>query len=129
MKRRIPITGASGFVGQYMASLLIERGFRVSALQRGSFGIELPPLVEPIYADLSDPASLAAVPRHWHGVIHLARASVPSLFTTTAPVVQNVAMTLNLLEHLQEARILLVSSCHVYAPSDVARVEDGPIVP
>lgn len=52
MKRRIPITGASGFVGQYMASLLIERGFRVSALQRGSFGIELPPLVEPIYADL-----------------------------------------------------------------------------
>lgn len=127
--KRILITGASGFVGQHMARLLIERGFRVSALQRGSLGVELPPMVEPIFADLSDPASLAAVPRNWHGVIHLAGASVPSLFTTTAPVVQNVAMTLNLLEHLQEARILLVSSCHVYAPSDVPQVEDGPIVP
>lgn len=127
--KRILLTGASGFVGQHMARLLIERGFRVSALQRGSLGVELPPMVEPIFADLSDPASLAAVPRNWHGVIHLAGASVPSLFTTTAPVVQNVAMTLNLLEHLQEARILLVSSCHVYAPSDVPQVEDGPIVP
>ncbi len=127
--KRILLTGASGFVGQHMARLLIERGFRVSALQRGSLGVELPPMVERIYADLSDPASLAAVPRNWHGVIHLAGASVPSLFTTTAPVVQNVAMTLNLLEHLQEARILLVSSCHVYAPSDVPQVEDGPIVP
>ena len=127
--KRILLTGASGFVGQHMARLLIERGFRVSALQRGSLGVELPPMVERIYADLSDPASLAAVPRNWHGVIHLAGASVPSLFTTTAPVVQNVAITLNLLEHLQEARILLVSSCHVYAPSDVPQVEDGPIVP
>ena len=127
--KRILLTGASGFVGQHMARLLIERGFRVSALQRGSLGVELPPMVERIYADLLDPASLAAVPRNWHGVILLAGASVPSLFTTTAPVVQNVAMTLNLLEHLQEARILLVSSCHVYAPSDVPQVEDGPIVP
>ena len=126
---RILLTGASGFVGQHMARLLIGRGFRVSALQRGSLGIDLPPMVERIYADLSDPASLAAVPRIWHGVIHLAGASVPSLFTTTAPVVQNVAMTLNLLEHLQEARVLLVSSCHVYAPTDAPRVEDGLIIP
>ena len=126
---RILLTGASGFVGQHMARLLIERGFRVSALQRGSLGIELPPMVERIYADLSDPASLATVPRKWHGVIHLAGASVPSLFTTSAPVVMNVAMTLNLLEHVQEARVLLVSSCHVYAPFDTPRVEDSLIVP
>lgn len=126
---RILLTGASGFVGQHMAHLLIERGFQVSALQRGSLGIDLPPRVEPIYADLADPASLAAVPRNWFGVIHLAGASVPSLFTTTAPIVQNVAMTLNLLEHLQEARVLLVSSCHVYAPSDARRIEDDPLVP
>jgi len=127
--QRILLTGASGFVGQHMARLLLEQGFHVSALQRGSLGVELPPAVERVYADLSDPASLAAVPRTWHGVIHLAGASVPSLFATTAPVVQNVAMTLNLLDHLQEARVLLVSSCHVYAPSDAPRVEDAPIVP
>lgn len=38
-------------------------------------------------------------------------------------------MALNLLEHLKEARVLLVSSCHVYAPSDKPRAEDDPIVP
>jgi GDP-4-dehydro-6-deoxy-D-mannose reductase len=127
--RRILLTGASGFVGQHVARLLVARGFQVSALQRGSSGIELPLMVEPVYADLSDPASLAVIPRNWLGVIHLAGVSVPSLFTTAAPVAQNVAMTLNLLEHVQDSRVLLVSSCHVYAPSDVPRVEDGPIIP
>ncbi len=112
-----------------MARLLVGRGVQVSALQRGSIGVELPPRVEPIYADLADPASLAKVPRNWDGVIHLAGASIPSLFTTTAPVLQNVAMTVNLLEHLQEARVLLVSSCHVYDPSDTPRMEDDPIIP
>ncbi len=129
MKRSILLTGASGFVGLHMARLLVERGFQVSALQRGSRGIALPPGVAPIFADLSDVASLASVPKRWHGVIHLAGASIPSLFTTTAPVAQNVAMTLNLLEHLEEARVLLVSSCHVYAPSDQPHCEDGPLVP
>jgi len=127
--KRILLTGGSGFVGQHMARLLLQCGYAVSALQRGSIGIELPPGVEPIYADLSDPSSLAKVRRGWDGVIHLAGASIPSLFTTTAPVAQNVAMSLNLLEHLQEARVLLVSSCHVYDPSDRPRLEDDPIVP
>lgn len=129
MTPSILLTGASGFVGQHMARLLVKGGFRVTALQRGSMGSALPPGVEPVYADLSDLPSLAAVPRRWQGVIHLAGASVPSLFTTTAPVVQNVAMTLNLLEHLEEARVLLVSSCHVYAPLDQPHVEDGLLVP
>ena len=129
MSGRILVTGASGFVGQHLARLLIDKGFQVSALQRGSLGIALPSEVEPIFADLTDVASLAAVPRRWHGVIHLAGASIPSLFTTTAPVVQNLAMTLNLLEHLEEARVLLVSSCHVYAPSDKPHREQGPLMP
>lgn len=126
---RILLTGATGFVGRHMAQLLLSRGFEVSALQRGSVGFDLPAGIHPIYADLQDAASLRDVPRKWRGVIHLAGASVPSLFVTTAPVVQNVAMTLNLLEHLDETRVLLVSSCHVYAPSDQPRVEDGDIVP
>jgi GDP-4-dehydro-6-deoxy-D-mannose reductase len=129
MTRSILLTGASGFVGQHVARLLVERGFQVSALQRGSLGMSLPPGLNPIYADLLDVASLAAVPKRWHGVIHLAGASVPSLFTTTAPVAQNLAMSMNLLEHLEEAKVLLVSSCHVYAPSAQPRREDGPLIP
>jgi GDP-4-dehydro-6-deoxy-D-mannose reductase len=129
MKRSILLTGASGFVGSHAARLLVDRGWKVSALQRGSMGIDLPKGVKPIYADLLDSASLATIPRQWFGVIHLAGASVPSLFSTVAPVVQNVAMTLNLLEHLRDSRVLLVSSCHVYAPSDTPRHEDDGLVP
>lgn len=126
---RILLTGASGFVGQHMARLLVAKGFQVSALQRGSGGPGLPPGVEPIRADLQDGAALAPLPRRWDGVIHLAGASIPSLFTTTAPIAQNVAMTLNLLEHLEDSRVLLVSSCHVYAPSLAPHHENGAIVP
>lgn len=129
MKRSILLTGASGFVGSHSARLLVARGWNVFALQRGSTGIDLPPGVEPVYADLLDAASIAGVPRQWDGVIHLAGASVPSLFTTGTPVVQNVAMTLNLLEHLRDTRVLLVSSCHVYAPSAAPRREDDALVP
>lgn len=129
MNRSILLTGASGFVGQHVARLLVARGFEVSALQRGSMGVDLPPGLTPIYADLSDVASMAAVPKRWHGVIHLAGASVPSLFNTTAPVQQNLAMSMNLLEHIEAARVLLVSSCHVYAPSTRPQREEGTIVP
>lgn len=129
MTRTILLTGASGFVGHHMAQLLLKRGYEVSALQRGSMGVDLPPGLTPIYADLSDVASMAAVPRRWGAVIHLAGASVPSLFNTTAPVQQNLAMSMNLLEHIEVARVLLVSSCHVYAPSTQSHREDGEILP
>ena len=79
--------------------------------------------------NLDDPAALAELPTEWFGVIHLAGASIPSLFATMAPVVFNLQLTLNLLEHLQETRVVLVSSCHVYAPSDLRRTEEHPIVP
>ena len=69
------------------------------------------------------------LPRHWDGVIHLAGASIPSLFATPAPVLLNLEITLKLLEHLRDTRVLLVSSCHVYAPSDLRRKETDPIVP
>ncbi len=127
-QRSVLLTGASGFVGGHMAEALLRRGDRVVALDRMG-GPELPPGVEPLIMDLQDPASMAELPRVWDGVIHLAGASIPSLFSTTAPVVFNLEITLNLLEHLRDSRVLLVSSCHVYAPSDQRRKEGDPIVP
>ncbi len=128
MRGRILLTGASGFVGRQVAAALLERGYEVHAIQRkppeglaGDVRIHC--------LDLMDTDSLAGLSRSWDGVIHLAGESIPSQFTTTAPVLKNVAMSLNLLEHLQEGRVLLVSSCHVYAPSDGPRGETGPIVP
>jgi GDP-4-dehydro-6-deoxy-D-mannose reductase len=127
-QKRILLTGASGFVGHHMARALLARGYRVFGLDRGA-GLDLPEGVEPLTVDLQDSASLMTLPRSWDGVIHLAGASIPSLFATTAPVTYNLQITLNLLEHLQDSRVLLVSSCHVYAPSDHRRKETDPIVP
>ena len=127
-KRRVLITGVSGFVGRHMASLLLEKEYEVFGLDRET-PMDLPDGCQPLIVDLEDPASIVDLPREWFGVIHLAGSSIPSLFATTAPVVFNIHLTLNLLEHLQSARVLLVSSCHVYAPSDSPRKEDDSIVP
>jgi len=126
--QRILLTGASGFVGRHMAEALLRRGDHVVALDKG-VGIDLPEGVEPLVMDLQDPASMADLPRCWDGVVHLAGVSIPSLFATPAPVTFNLEITLNLLEHLRDSKVLLVSSCHVYAPSDRKRREDDPIVP
>lgn len=126
--RRYLLTGASGFVGRHMAEAILRRGDQVVALDRVA-GLDLPEGVEPLLVDLQDPASMADLSRQWDGVIHLAGASIPSLFTTAAPITFNLEITLNLLDHLRDSRVLLVSSCHVYAPSSQRRREDDPIVP
>jgi GDP-4-dehydro-6-deoxy-D-mannose reductase len=111
-----------------MAAALLRRGDRVVALDQG-MAFDMPEGVEPLVMDLRDSASMADLPRTWDGVIHLAGASIPSLFATPAPVVFNLEITLNLLERLRDTKVLLVSSCHVYAPSGELRKETGPIVP
>lgn len=126
--RRILITGGSGFVGGHLTRLLTARGDEVTWLQRTHAAV-LPPGVREIAANLEERDSLKKVRASWDWVVHLAGASIPSQFKDTDPIVKNVHMTLNLLEHLQEARVLLVSSCHVYAPSRDIRTESSPIVP
>ena len=115
-------------MGRHMSRLLLECGQRVFSLQRNNL-VALPIGVVPIYADLRDPQALKGIPRAWDFVIHLAGASIPSQFTSADPILLNTRLALNLLEHLEEARVLLVSSCHVYAPSLHARTEESPIVP
>lgn len=128
MNRRVLLTGASGFVGHHIAPILLKRGYEVHGLQR-SAGMDLPAGVLPLPVDLEDPAGMSELPRTWDWVIHLAGASIPSAFATTTPVLSNLQITLNLLEHLQQARVLLVSSCHVYAPSTRPHQEEDPVFP
>ena len=125
-QRHFLLTGASGFVGYHMAKALLSRGDHVVALDRVK-SFSLPEGVESLVVDLQDPASVVKIPPKWDGVIHLAGASIPSLFASPAPVVFNLELTLNLLEHLRDTKILLVSSCHVYAPSTKRLKETDPI--
>lgn len=125
---RFLVTGASGFVGRYLAEALLARGHRVTGLDLAP-GPGLPEGVEPLAADLRDPATLAALPREWDGVVHLAGASIPSAFVTWAPVSANLEMTVHLLDHLRAGRVLLVSSCHVYGGGPRPFREDDPLRP
>jgi len=126
--KSILVTGASGFVGLHMIRLLLEKGYAVTALDLGARP-NLPPEVEFRSVDLRDAGSLTALSRTWDGVIHLAGASIPSLFASPAPVLLNLELTLNLLNHLRESRVLLVSSCHVYGPTAARCKETDPIAP
>ncbi len=128
MTRNFLITGASGFVGHHMAEALLRRGDHVVAVDVNA-AVPLPEGVDLLVMDLRDSASMASLSRTWDGVIHLAGASIPSAFSTIAPVLFNLEITLNLLEHLRDSKVLLISSCHVYAESDVPRKEGDPIVP
>lgn len=128
MERNVLVTGASGFVGYHLTGLLLQAGYRVVALDAQEFP-NLPAGVEFFRANLTDPDSLTDLPKQWWGVVHLAAISVPSQFSSVAPVITNLQMTLNLLEHLASGRVLIVSSCHVYAPSGVPLREGDPVRP
>lgn len=125
---RILVTGASGFVGRHVTRALLDAGLEVVALDSAP-PCNLPPGVTGVQASLLDPPSLSGLSRNWRGVIHLAAISVPDQFTNPIPVLANVQMTMNLLEHLDSARVVLVSSCHFYAPSGALRREEDPLVP
>lgn len=128
MPRRILVTGASGFVGRHLVSLMLSHGHEVFGLQRRP-AIGMPQGFQPLLADLSDPTTLRELPRRWDWVVHLAGETIPSGFASPQPALLNLQTTLNLLEHLEEGRVLLVSSCHVYAPSSEVRREGSPIAP
>ncbi len=128
MARKILITGASGFVGRHLAQLLCDQGYEVFGLDQAA-PAGLPKGCHLIEVNLGDPSSLADLPKEWFGVIHLAGASIPSAFSSVAPLVSNLHLTLNLLEHLHSSRVLLVSSCHVYGPSEHPHKETDPLLP
>ena len=125
---RYLLTGASGFVGRYVAEALLARGHRVTGLDLAP-PASFPEGVEPFVADLRDPEALQDLPRSWDGVLHLAGATIPSAFSSWEPVLLNLRITLNLLDHLEDSRVLLVSSCHVYGGSDRPLGEDDPVRP
>ncbi len=71
MKPLILVTGASGFVGWHVASLLVEKGYRVRAMVRPTSQLkELD--VERVPGDLRDSASLEKAVVGCAGVFHVA---------------------------------------------------------
>jgi GDP-4-dehydro-6-deoxy-D-mannose reductase len=133
MPRRALVTGVSGFVGGHLAEHLLAAGHEVLGTKRG----DRPPTCSPVLDQIElvrwdlaagppDEAARQAVRRFApEAIYHLAALSVPEDCGTDEPTplaravnVEGVRHILELAACLQSRpRVLVVSTCHVYAPA------------
>ena len=132
---RVLVTGATGFIGGALASLLAARGDRVRALVRPSsrtealsaLGAELAP------GDVGDPASLQAAVEGCDAVVHLAGAVKAlrdrELFQANGEGTRHVVAACA--AAAAPPRLVYVSSLAAAGPATAgrARVEDDPPAP
>ncbi len=124
------ITGISGFVGQYLARDLVEKGAVVAGVERAS-GVRSAGAWPVIECDILDFPGLLGVVTDFQPdqIYHLAGLTRPSesLRMPREYYLVNVLGTVNVLEAVRraapQARCLLVSSAEVYACSSCS----GPI--
>jgi nucleoside-diphosphate-sugar epimerase len=125
---RVLLTGASGFVGGYLAPALVAAGHEVQALVRDVGGYEAPDGVTPLAADLEhlDRVALPEV----DAVAHFAQANVPFPDEAGTLYAVNTISTLLLLEHARTCgaqRFLYASSASVYGFGDRPFTEADPL--
>ncbi|ASJ90464.1 SDR family NAD(P)-dependent oxidoreductase [Porphyrobacter sp. CACIAM 03H1] len=135
--RTILVTGGAGFIGSNLAMRLLERGCRVrilDSLERPGTGRNLEWLtarhgdrVEPVVADLRDPAAIARAVRGVDGAFHFAAqvAVTTSLADPAADFAVNLGGTFALLETLRRERpgapLIFASTNKVYGDlADIA---------
>ncbi len=116
---KVLITGADGFTGRYLSSVLVERQHHVVGLSRSASVLENG--VEIHACDLTDVASLqnmvSTCRADW--VVHLAAISFVAHADVTELYQANIIGTRNLLDLLSRAdvkpsRVLVASSANVY---------------
>lgn len=134
MTRRALVTGGHGFIASHLARSLLERGDRVTVIDRarpaaGRSGLELQGIageVELIEADLAEPgraaAALAARGQGFDSVFHLAAQTLvgPAMTDPIATFEANVAATWQLLEACRAGvvgAVIVASSDKAYGPS------------
>ncbi len=133
---KLLVTGASGFLGQYVVAQALRNGHQVRAVvRRASDETRLPwhthPAVEFVRLDLQQPNGLVEAVRGVDAVIHLAAAKAgdyETQFTST------VGATENLLKAMVEANVLRLVAIstfsvfdYLYIPAGETISEDSPI--
>ena len=117
------IVGASGFVGRHLVHHLQEQGHQVETWGRGKDSNQS--------VDLLGPSPLPT--GSWDVVYHLAAHSKPGLPWSSELILQNLAMTARLSDHLETnnpgCRLIFASSGLVYSASGEPHEESDPIAP
>lgn len=123
MPRRVLIAGC-GYLGGALAGRLIAEGHEVFGLCRGDS--PLPAGVERVTADLSEPASLAALPGELDVVVYAASPDERSDAAYEEIYLTGVRHLQELLDRRSPAleRFLFVSSTTVYAQQDGSWVDE-----
>ncbi|MBD1423417.1 NAD-dependent epimerase/dehydratase family protein [Sphingobacterium chuzhouense] len=123
MKRKILITGASGFVGFHLVSAAFEAGYEVhAAIRRSSQVADIEPFIEKfVYPDFNQASSLTALfsSENYDYVIHA--AAMTKAKSEMEMIEVNVGMTQRLLEAAFQAsqppvRFIFVSSLAAVGP-------------
>lgn len=127
---KVLVVGSSGFIGQALVARLLAEGHEVEAWARR--GGESQPGLTRRTVDLLDPAPLPlANGRPWEAAYHLAAHSVPGMTWTQDLVMENLAMTARVFDHLAECspgcRVVFASSAFVYASGTGPLSEDAPL--
>ena len=129
---KVLVVGASGFIGRALVDRLVAEGCTVDAWgRRGGQGVaQVRRLAVDLLADAPLPEPDGSP---WQAAFHLAAHALPGAVWTRRLVIENLAMTARVLEHLAEhapgCMTIVASSGHVYAPSDQLLSEDSPIGP
>jgi UDP-glucose 4-epimerase len=115
---KVLVTGAAGFLGYAVATLLVEQGHQVTGLTRSGTSA-LPQGVQRLQGDLRTPHTLLKALTEVDGVCHLAGLTKVRQ-SRTSPLNYwhtNVGGTLPILDRLAHARggrLVLASTCTVY---------------
>ena len=130
---RVLITGASGFLGRTLASVLVADGHEVTALSRRDYAS---PGVRSITVDITDQERMRATTFDGHFIIHAAAARArpeDGWEGVTHTIRVNALGTLHMLELAQRCgipRLIYCSSSSIYAlPQPLPINEDGRTYP
>lgn len=127
---KLLITGASGFLGQYVVTAALQRGHQVRAVVRPSvdvtrFNWHDHPAVEFSRVDLRRQDGLIDAVRGVDAVLHLAAAKAGDFYTQFAGT---VIATENLLEAMQAANVLRLIAISTFSVYEYWRTPIGTLI-
>jgi nucleoside-diphosphate-sugar epimerase/predicted dehydrogenase len=126
-KKRVLVTGGSGFVGKRLVRRLIADGYAVRVLARKLANVE--PLAglgaEVFWGDVADLESFDRAFAGCDAILHLAAGTSGSVRDSQSGTIEGTRNLLELCRRHQPAKLVYVSSCSVYGVADYR--DKGPV--